>query len=186
MTTNIDDLSPEERDRVLSRLRERGGADAPAMGAAEASVVLEVTGGMPGERYSYRVGVQGDGKAERLRLDELRGVEENVATTEVDADLVRQVFRAADNAGLLDDSAPELASQQLVPDSMVAVLTVREGGAARRVAMPASEPTAGEPDFSGEPAELPLETPMQVPAAPAGRIRPVLDALHAVELELPR
>jgi hypothetical protein len=52
--------------------------------------------------------------------------------------------------------------------------------------MPASEPTPGEPDFSGESAELPLETPMQVPAAPAGRLRPVLDALHAVEVEFPR
>ena len=183
MMTNIDKLSPEERGEVLGRLRARG-AEAPEAGAADASAFVEVTGGAPGERYTYRVGLRADGTAERQVVDELRGAEPQAVSGEVTAELVQKVFRAADEAGVLDDSAPEFASEQFVPDSLVAIVTVQDGGAERRLVMPASEASVGEPDFSGSAAELPLETRVQVPADSMDRLRPFLDAMHDVEAQL--
>jgi hypothetical protein len=185
MTEAIDDLAPEQRRVILEKLRRRG-RPGTSTASTDADVVFEVTGGAPGERYSYRISVRGDGLAARRVLDEMRSQEDLQATERVDVALVQRVFRAADDAGLLSDAPPQMTENGagLVPDSMVALLTVREGQAVRRVVMPAGAPTGGEVGLPGEASDVPLETPMQLPSAAASRLAPVLDALHRVEEEL--
>ena len=186
---DLDDLVLDERMQVLERLRSRGRPDAPTAGAAQAVVSVEVTGGAPGERYLYRVDVRGDGRAEHELVDELRDREVSGVGAEVDAELVRRVFGAVDEAGLLEETAPEgggLGARQIVPDSLVMVLTVEEDGVARRVVLPVEEPGDAGAVLPGEAAETPLETPVRIPAEAAVRLRPVLDALHEVEDALPR
>ena len=180
---SIEHLRAAERDVILGRLRARGGTDPIDTDDAEASVTVEVSGGAPGERYRYRVSVHSDGTAEKLTLDEMHGAPEQVITGTVDTDLVRDVFRAAGEAGVLADTAPVLATEQLVPDSMVMIVTIREGDAVRRVISPVAEPPVDQP--SVEMADLPLDAPIQAPVATANQLRPVLDALHTVEAALP-
>uniref|UniRef100_UPI002593FD09 hemopexin repeat-containing protein n=1 Tax=uncultured Ornithinimicrobium sp. TaxID=259307 RepID=UPI002593FD09 len=182
MTNQIDDLEPARRDAVLESLRRRGRGEATT-GPDDADVVFEVVGGAPGERYSYRISVRADGVADRRVLDQMRAEEAPDVTERLGADVVRQVFRAVDDAGLLSDAPPQMVQSAtgLVPDSMVAVLTVREGDSVRRIVVPAGDPSDAEPVLPGEPRELPLETPMQLPSAAVDRLAPVLDALHLVE-----
>ena len=192
----IDNLEPEPRARVLDRLRSVAAAtgEVPA-GLGETEITFEVSGGAPGERYLYRVGVRADGTAERRELDELQGTmtvggdAEPATTAEtlgtVDTALAGRVFAAAREAGLLDDEAPVPPERaELVPDSLVAIITVRDGDAVRRVVVPATEPTGGT-DLSGAAAaDIPVSTPMRLPASSAEAWQPILAALRAVEAAL--
>ena len=98
------------------------------------------------------------------------------------------LLQAAADAGLLNDGAPSVPQQQregeVLPDSMVAVLTVRDGDAIRRIAFPADEPANAAASLPGEPADIPLRTQVQLPAESVTALRPVLDALGAVEAAL--
>ncbi|MBK8459024.1 MAG: hypothetical protein IPL43_01400 [Micropruina sp.] len=67
----IDSLPRTRRAETLARLRGMGAPGAAPDGAGEAEVAFEVSGGAPGERYSYRLGVQADGAAERVVVDQL-------------------------------------------------------------------------------------------------------------------
>ena len=104
----------------------------------------------------------------------------------MDVDLAARVFAAARTAGLLDDDAPSLTTGEgeLVPDTLVAILTVRYGDAVRRVVVPAAEPTAGGDVLGAEAADVPLSTPMQLRSSSVDVLQPVLDALRAVEAAL--
>jgi hypothetical protein len=53
----------------------------------------------------------------------------------------------------------------------------------RRVSVPAEEPTTAG-NLPGEPADVPIGTHVQLPADSAAALRPVLEALAAVESEL--
>ena len=94
--------------------------------------------------------------------------------------------RAAHVRGLLDDDAPSLPEQggDLVPDSLVAILTVRDGDAIRRVVVPAGEPSGGSDLLGDEAADVPLSTPMQLRSSSVDALQPVLEALRAVEAAL--
>lgn len=137
--TSIDNLRPESKALVLQRLRDMGASGAAPEGAESAEVVFEISGGAPGERYVYRLAVQGDGFAERRIVDELQPGEGEHTGSAVDRNLAGKVFAAAAESGLLDDSAPTPHERggELLPDSMVAILTVREGNTVRRIAVPA-------------------------------------------------
>ncbi len=182
----LDGLDPEPRTRALRRLRamaEPGGDDA---GAEELEVTFEVSGGAPGERYSYRVGVRGDGTAERRVADEIRPASGREDSQQVEQRLVRQVFGAAAEAGLLDDDAPQVSrrrSTELLPDSMVAIVTVRAGDAVRRSVTAADEPGAGT-GATGRMAEVPVDAAVLLPAEAASALGPVLAALREVEEQL--
>ena len=102
----IDNLKPEPRSAVLRRLRGMAEAGAVPDGAEDTEVVFEVTGGAPGERYVYRLGVHGDGAAERRVVDETQPDEGGQLTQQLDRQLASRVFEAAAEAGLLDDAAP--------------------------------------------------------------------------------
>jgi hypothetical protein len=149
--------------------------------------VFEVVGGAPGERYVYRVGVRGDGAAERRVVDETQPGQGGEVTRQVDRRLASRVFEAVAEAGLLDDTAPDVPRQhagELPPDSMVAILTLRDGEMTRRVTFPADEPATAGRTLPGEPADVPMDTPVQLPAESVAALRPVLDALRAVEAAL--
>jgi hypothetical protein len=185
---NIDNLKPEPRTAVLQRLRSMaGGGEAPER-AEDTEVSFEVSGGAPGERYVYRLGVHGDGAAQRSVVDEMQQGAGEETSHGVDRQLAGRVFQAAADAGLLNDGAPSMPRQQLegevLPDSMVAVLTVRDGDAIRRIAFPADEPANAAASLPGEPADIPLRTQVQLPAESVTALRPVLDALGAVEAAL--
>jgi hypothetical protein len=189
----IDNLKPELRARVLDRLRSVATAagEVPE-GLGETEITFEVSGGAPGERYTYRLGVRADGTAERRELDELEGTmtvggdaepataAETLGT--VGTALAGRVFAAAREVGLLDDEAPVPSERAvLVPDSLVAIITVRDGDAVRRVVVPAAEPT-GDANLSGAAAgDVPVRTPMRLPASSVEAWQPVLSALQAVE-----
>jgi hypothetical protein len=66
----IDNLNPEPRAAIPRRLRRMAETGAAPDGAEDAEVVFEVSGGAPGERYVYRLGVSEDGAAERRLVDE--------------------------------------------------------------------------------------------------------------------
>jgi hypothetical protein len=187
MVRNIDRLAPQLRRKSLDRLRAVADGRHPH-GAGAAVVSLEVTGGAPGERYHYRIAVSGDGTAERLSLDELSGRgSEDAATSAVDPALASRVFAAARDVGLLEDARPEVPGEpagEVVPDSMVAVITVREGDVVRRVAVPAADPRDAAAALPGVSADVPLDTEMQVPAETASALQPLLDALTDVERAL--
>ena len=104
----------------------------------------------------------------------------------VDTGLAARVFAAARDAGLLDDEAPALPAQstELVPDSLIAIITVRDGDAVRRVVVPAAEPVAGSDSLGAEAADVPLSTPMRLQASSVDALQPVLLALQAVEAAL--
>jgi hypothetical protein len=68
-----------------------------------------------------------------------------------------------------------------MPDSMIAIITVRDGESVRRIVVPADEPATAAATLAGEPADVPMETPVQLPAESVAALRPVLDALRAVE-----
>jgi hypothetical protein len=183
----IDNLKPERRAAVLRRLRQMADADTAPETSGDAEVVFEVVGGAPGERYVYRVGVRGDGSAQRRVVDETQPGQGEEVTRQVDRELASRVFEAAAEAGLLDETAPDVPRQQageLVPDSMVAILTVREGEMTRRVAFPADEPATAGATLPGGPADVPMDTPVQLPAESVDALRPVLDALREVEAAL--
>ena len=180
----IDNLKPDVRAEVLGRLRGRADAGAAQEGAEDAEVVFEVSGGAPGERYNYRLGVKADGAAERRVTDETQPATRGVdITQQVDRELASRVFQAAADAGLLEDAAPDIPLQggQLLPDSMIAIITVREGDSVRRIVVPADEPATAARSLPGEPRDVPMETPVQLPAEAVDALRPVLDALRAVE-----
>jgi len=183
----IDHLKPESRAATLQRLRGMAEAGAAPDGAEDAEVVFEVSGGAPGERYVYRLGVRGDGAAERRVADETQPGEGGELTHRIDRQLASRVFKAAAEAGLLDDTAPDVPQQyagELLPDSMIAIITVRDGESARRIAVPADEPATAAANLPGEPADVPMETPVQLPAESVATLRPVLEALRAVEAAL--
>ena len=184
---NIDNLKPEPRAAVLQRLRGMAESGAVPAGAADAEVVFEVSGGAPGERYLYRLGVHGDGAAERSVVDELQPGESEPPSHGMDRQLAGRVFEAAAEAGLLDDSAPAVPQQQdnqVLPDSMIAIITVRDGDTVRRVVVPEDEPANAAASLPGEPADIPLRTQIQLPSDSVTALRPVLEALAAVEASL--
>jgi hypothetical protein len=185
VTENIDNLTPRQRAKALDNLR--AVADG-AMPAGDTHVSFEVTGGAPGERYVYRLGVSGDGSAEKRFVDELHGREQDESSGTVDRELTTRVFAAARDAGLLSDAPPQLPGEptaQLVPDSMVAIITVRDGDAVRRIAVPAAEPGDAANEMpGGAAADVPLETDMQLPAESVAALQPLLDALRGVEAAL--
>ena len=182
---NIDNLRPEPRAAVLGRLRGMGVGGAAPERAEDTEVSFEVSGGAPGERYVYRLGVHGDGAARRSVVDELQQGGDGETSHAVDRELAGRVFQAAADAGLLNDSAPSVPQQQVegevLPDSMVAIITVRDGDAVRRIAVPADEPANAQASLPGEPADIPLRTQIQLPADSVTALRPVLEALGAVE-----
>jgi hypothetical protein len=183
----IDTMAAAPRAEVLGRLRAMADAGAAPEGAQDAEVVFEVSGGAPGEHYSYRLGVRGDGAAERQVVDELQSDRGADVQRGMDRELASRVFQAAADSGLLDDAAPDVPLEHggnLLPDSMIAIITVRDGDSVRRVVVPAGEPSAGETGLPGEGADVPLETPVQLPAGSVAALLPVLDALRAVEAAL--
>ena len=114
------------------------------------------------------------------------GVDEDV-TRRVDRQLASQVFAAAGAAGLLDDAAPTVPQQfagDLLPDSMIAIVAVRQGDSVRRIVIPADEPAADRANLPGELADVPMATPIQLPAESVAALSPVLVALRAVEAAL--
>ena len=185
---NIDNLKPEPRTAVLQRLRSMAGSGAVPERAEDTEVSFEVSGGAPGDRYVYRLGVHGDGAAQRSVVDEMQQGAGEETSHGVDRQLAGRVFQAAADAGLLNDGAPSVPQQQregeVLPDSMVAILTVRDGDAIRRIAFPADEPANAAASLPGEPADIPLRTQVQLPAESVTALRPVLDALGAVEAAL--
>ncbi|MFZ1411855.1 MAG: hypothetical protein WAS07_10385 [Micropruina sp.] len=182
----IDSLPRTRRAETLARLRGMGAPGAAPDGAGEAEVVFEVSGGAPGERYSYRLGVQADGAAERVVVDQLHPEEGGEVSHSVDRGLASRVFEAAAQAGLLDIDLPEFPQQQgdLMPDSMIAIITVRDGDSVRRITVPAAEPGRDEANLPGDRADVPMDTPMQLPLESVSALRPVFDALRAVEAAL--
>jgi hypothetical protein len=184
---SIDTLAPTLRSEVLGRLRGMADGDVTPEGAGEAEITFEVSGGAPGERYAYRLAVAADGAAQRELLDEFRSQDAERSERVVDRALAARVFRAAEEAGLLADDAPTLAAGAqagpLVPDSLIATLTVRDGTSVRRLSLPAGEPGLGQ-GLPGESAEVPVGTHMQLPREAAGALRPVLAALSQVESAL--
>lgn len=70
----------------------------------------------------------------------------------------------------------------ILPDTMIATITVRDGESVRRVSVPAEEPSTAA-NLPGEPADVPISTHVQVSADSAEALRPVLEALAAVESE---
>jgi hypothetical protein len=183
----IDKLASGPRAAILERLRGMADAGAAPEGAEDAEVVFEVSGGAPGEHYSYRLGVRGDGAAEREVVDELQPGGRADVQRGTDRELASRVFQAAADSGLLDDAAPDVPREHagdLLPDSMIAIITVRDGNSVRRVVVPAGEPSAGAAGLPGESADVPLETPMQLPAGSVAALLPVLDARRAVEAAL--
>jgi hypothetical protein len=178
-------VTPELTAESLDTLRAIAGGEARD-GAHNTEVTFEVVGGAPGERYLYRVGVSGDGTGERRSLDELVGGEELSASGTVQPELATRVFAAARDAGLLDDSSPGVPGEpegQIVPDSLVAIITVRDGDSLRRVVLPAADPAiAAEP--STESADVPLDTDVRLPSESTTAMQPLLEALRAVEAAL--
>ena len=183
----IDNLKPEPRAAVLGRLRQMGEiGDAPE-GAEDTEVVFEVSGGAPGERYVYRLGVRGDGAAERRMVDETQPGEDEETTRGIDRQLASRVFAAAAEAGLLEETAPAIPQQhgaEVLPDSMIAIITVRDGDTVRRIVVPADEPASAAANLPGEPRDVPMDTPVQLPAESVAALRPLLEALQAVEAAL--
>ena len=183
----IDKLKVGARDSVLQRLRTVADGVHDLSDAEGVRVSVEVFGGAPGERYEYSLTVGADGTAVRRLVDELGSPEEPVrnASAVVDADLVTGVFAAARDAGLLEDAAPALAQEggQILPDTLVAIITVRDGNAVRRVVLPATEPTAEGLPGARE-VDVPLSTTMRLPAEPARTLSPLLSALRRVEVVL--
>jgi hypothetical protein len=174
------------RAPILERLRGMAEAGAAPAGAGDTEVSFEVSGGAPGERYAYRLAVRGDGAAERLVLDETRAAAPAEAARPVNRDMAARVFAAAAEVGLLGDEAPQVPAQQagdILPDTMIATITVRDGESVRRVSVPAEEPTTAG-NLPGEPSDVPIGTHVQVSADSAAALRPVLEALAAVESEL--
>ena len=182
---SLDALTPVRRSAVLDRLRTLADAHVTPEGADAAEVSFEVTGGAPGERYTYRIAVAGDGAAERRVVDELHGNPGEHATQGVGRALAARVFAAAEAAGLLGDEAPQLAqpSGGILPDSLVATVTVRDGETVRRVSVPVSEPVTGQ-EAPGEASDVPVRTHVRLPRGAATALEPVLAALSEVEAAL--
>jgi hypothetical protein len=181
----IDNLKPAPRAAVLSRLREMGQTGDAPDGAENAEVVFEVSGGAPGERYVYRLGVRGDGTAERRTVDETQPGEDAEVTRGIDRQLASRAFAAAAEVGLLDDTAPAIPQQhggEILPDSMIAIFTVRDGDSVRRIAIPADDPATA--NLPGETRDVPMDTPVQLPAESVAALGPLLEALQAVEAAL--
>ncbi|MDO3640094.1 hypothetical protein, partial [Mycolicibacterium arseniciresistens] len=187
----IENMKPARRAQILGHLRAIADAQEVADGESAAEVTFELSGGAPGERYTYRIGVSADGSAHRRVVDELRTPTAKDAFEDrgddVDAtvprDLATRVFAAARDTGLLDDEAPSVLPQgsKLVPDSMIAVITVRDGDAIRRIWLPAGGQADASIVFDEEAADVPFNTPMQLPARSVQALQPLLDALSAVE-----
>ena len=180
---SIDRMEPSERALSLERLRGIGGREEVA-DADRTEVSFEVSGGAPGERYVYRVAVSGSGAAERQVRDDFSDDPDTEVTGRVAQDTAARVFAAAQQAGLLSDEPPEPPGGDLPPDSLVAIVTVRDGEAVRRVAVPAADTEQSAAELPGEPAEVPMETSVRLPRANLTALQPVLDALHDVEESL--
>ncbi|KOX15514.1 hypothetical protein [Nocardiopsis sp. NRRL B-16309] len=180
---SIDRLEPSERAESLGRLRGIG-ARAGVADPDRNEVSFEVSGGAPGERYVYRVAVTGSGAVHRHLLDDFSDEPESEATGRVDQDTAARVFAAAERVGLLDDEPPEHSAGDLPPDSLVAVVTVRDGAAVRWVTVPAADTEQSAADLPGEAADVPMETSIRLPRENLTVLRPVLDALHDVEASL--
>lgn len=182
----IDKLQPELRAPILERLRGMAEFGPAPDGAGDTEVSFEITGGAPGERYEYRLGVRGDGSTQRDVLDEIQDGAPAQTERAVNRDLAAQVFAAAAQVGLLGDDAPEVPMQHeggILPDTLVATITVRQGDSVRRVTVPVEEPSTadGQP---GEASDVPMETHMQMAAVSVDALRPLLDALAAIESTL--
>ncbi len=169
---SIDRMASAHRAEVLAQVR---------AGAPEAEVSFEVSGGAPGERYAYRLAVTGAGSAQRQLVDEFTDEPDTDVTGQVDPETAARVFAAAEDAGLLADAPPEPAGG-LVPDTLIATVTVRYGDAVRRISVPAAEPGRG--GLPGEPEDVPVATHVQLASESVSALRPVLDALRAVEAAL--
>jgi catechol 2,3-dioxygenase-like lactoylglutathione lyase family enzyme len=182
----IDNLRPDMRASVLQRLRGVGEQGPAPEWADQTEVSFQVSGGTPGQRYIYRITIRGNGAAERFELDEFQSQLAEQSAGIVDRELTARVFAAAAEVGLLDDSAPAVPLQptgEIVPDSMIALITMREGDSVRQVILPAEEPGSAT-DLPGEPAEVPMETHVHLPRASVDALQPVLDALAVVESNL--
>jgi hypothetical protein len=178
---SVDRMATASRASVLARLRAVGAA-AEVEDAGRTEVSFEVSGGAPGERYAYRIAVSGTGAAERRLLDEFGDGPTVEVAGQVDASLATGVFAAAERAGLLADQPLALPVGDLPPDSLVATLTVRDGDTVRRISVPAAEPEAD--GLPSEAADVPVETHVRLESATVDALRPVLDALRAVEAAL--
>ena len=183
---SIDALRPALRAEVLQRLRTMSDAGSTPEGAAEAEVSFEVVGGAPGSRYQYLVAVRANGAAERQTVDQIRADREDTSgRRDVSRDLAARVFAAAEEAGLFADEMAAVGPQplQILPDALVTIITVRDGDSVRRVVVPTAEPDAAE-DLPEAAADVPLATHVQLPETSVAVLRPVLEALAAVEAAL--
>jgi hypothetical protein len=148
----LDELDPDTRSATLARFRAL--ADPAAGPDASAVVSFEISGGVPGERYHYRVQIAADGAAEQEVLDGLAAMTEPPTHGVLTRKESAQVFAAVDSVGLLTDQRPRFAAQQrLGPDSLVVTIRLRQGNLVRQVSIPARE-GAQLPKF----AEIPLPT----------------------------
>ncbi|MFT3877487.1 MAG: hypothetical protein QM708_13850 [Propioniciclava sp.] len=188
----IDNLKPDIRLNVLTRLRSIAEGDPEVTDAEGAQVTFEVVGGAPGERYDYVLSVRGDGSAERTVVDELATATDAGAPApqstsgSVGEDVAARVFAAARDAGLFDDEAPTLPreSSAIPPDSLVAIVTVRDGDSVRRLVMPADDPSVSGGPLGDDVVDVPLSTAMRLPSESFGVIESLLGALREAESAL--
>ncbi|MCK6211584.1 hypothetical protein KZX45_13620 [Georgenia sp. EYE_87] len=197
---SLDALEPARRAEALERLRAAGEArdddrgrtgGGPGGGAgagATEEISFDITGGAPSERYLFHLAVTAEGGAEKRVVDELGGADRVETVSTVPSDVATRVFAAAAEAGLLADeppAEPALRTQgDIVPDSMIAVVTLRSGDAVRRVVVPAANPDQAARELPGEPADVPVGTDFQLSRESAAALAPLLGALAAVEAEL--
>ncbi|MDJ0313553.1 hypothetical protein [Arthrobacter sp. H35-D1] len=98
--------------------------------------------------------------------------------------------RGADNAlwqrahyGSAAKAAPECGGQ-ILPGSMVAIVTGRDGDTILRIAVPAEDPAMAPGQLPGEAEDIPLQTPFRLPVRSAAVPGPALEASSVVEAAL--
>jgi hypothetical protein len=125
-------LTEEERAEFAQRL-ERGGrveAAAGEPGPDDRKLVLVVSGGAPGERYSYEAEVTGSGQAAMRVLDQISGRDERGDELTLGSAQVDDLFRRAASAEVLTGENPH---PSFVPDSLVGTLIITDGQIEKRI-----------------------------------------------------
>lgn len=184
--STVDDLDGPQKGDALQALRRVAETGEPV---PDTEISWEIVGGAPGVGSWDRTLVRADGAVKVRRSQDVPGEDGLRAETvqrerrdgQVGPDTVARVFAEVAGAGALDDEAPVLTDEPIVPDSLVGILTVRTDGAVRRIAVPlVAAETATDQERQ---AWVPLagREDLLAPAAVAERLAPTLLVLQEVE-----
>lgn len=109
--------------------------------AQQIKLIVEVSGGAPGERFESRTEINASGKITRKTMDRLNKILPKEYSGDLAAVEVKEIFQKLSASGMLEQPQKDY---RIVPDSLVGSVVVEVGGTRKKIYFPVEEEDLGE------------------------------------------